>query len=453
MNTCRLYCALGLAAILLGLAPKRATAQQNDAPRTRPNVVLIIGDDMAYTDYGFMGHAVIRTPRLDRLARESRLFRRGYVTTALCSPSLASILTGLYPREHRITGNDPPLPRGVKAAQAEASAEFLASRRAMIAAVEAAPMLPRLLGKQGYLSFQTGKWWLGSYRTGGFTQGMTSGDPAKHGRHGDEGLAIGRRGMAPIFEFIDSARKRQAPFFVWYAPMLPHSPHNPPERLLALYRDKAPTLEIAKYWAMCTWFDETCGALLDFLADRGLAKDTIVIYLADNGWIQDPDHDRYAPRSKQSPYEGGLRTPILVRWPGVTVPSSSEIPVSEIDIAPTILKQAGIAPDPRMRGVDLLDDKAVRARSAVAGELFTHNAVELENPLASLRFRWIVEGDWKLIVPQPPLEAGSPELYNLAGDPGETRNHALDEPARLKRLRLALDHTLPNPITDSPSSR
>ena len=71
---------------------------------------------------------------------------------------------------------------------------------------------------------------------------------------------------------------------------------------------------------MCEWFDETCGQLLDFLDDRKIAENTIVIFLADNGWIQDPAADRYAPRSKQSPYDGGLRTPILVRWPGKVAP-------------------------------------------------------------------------------------------------------------------------------------
>ena len=98
--------------------------------------------------------------------------------------------------------------------------------------------------------------------------------------------------------------------------MMPHSPHNPPQRLLDKYRHKVPTLETAKYWAMCEWFDETCGQLLDSLESRKLTNNTIVVFLADNGWIQDPGADRYAPRSKQSPYDGGLRTPILVRWPG-----------------------------------------------------------------------------------------------------------------------------------------
>ena len=153
---------------------------------------------------------------------------------------------------------------------------------------------------------------------------------ACHRAGGDAaGLRVHRHGAGRI-----------APFFLWYAPMMPHSPHDPPERLLANYRDKAASLEIAKYWAMCEWFDETCGQLLDFIEMRKLADDTLVIFLADNGWIQDPEADRFAPRSKQSPYDGGLRTPILVRWPGKAAPRTCDIPVSAIDVAPTIRKAA-----------------------------------------------------------------------------------------------------------------
>ena len=110
---------------------------------TAPNVVLVIADDMGYRDFGFMGHPQIRTPRLDRLARQSLAFRRGYVTSSLCSPSLASILTGRYPHQHKITSNDPPLPPGVAAAAAARHPAFLAARREMIRYFDDLPTLPR----------------------------------------------------------------------------------------------------------------------------------------------------------------------------------------------------------------------------------------------------------------------------------------------------------------------
>src|SRR5439155_4846271 len=128
-----------------------------------------------------------------------------------------------------------------------------------------------------YRSLQTGKWWQGDYRHGGFTEGMTHGDPDRGGRHGDDGLKIGRETLQPIFDFIASARQQARPFFVWYAPMLPHQPHNPPERLLAHYRENTTSPDVARYWAMCEWTDETCGQVLDYL-DREDQGETTVVY-------------------------------------------------------------------------------------------------------------------------------------------------------------------------------
>jgi uncharacterized sulfatase len=405
-----------------------------------PNVVLIIADDMGWTDYGFMGHPHVRTPRLDRLAGQGLAFRRGYATTSLCSPSLASILTGRYPHQHKITSNDPPLLPGVDERLARRDPRFLAGRQEMIKAFDEMPTLPRLLAPKEYLSFQAGKWWGGSYQRGGFTHGMTHGDPARGGRHGDAGLAIGRQGIKPITLFIELARARKAPFFLWYAPMMPHQPHNPPDRLLAHYRGKAPTEEVAKYWAMCEWFDETCGELLDFLDAQNRSDNTLVIFLADNGWIQDPRADGYAPRSKQSPYDGGLRTPILIRWPGKVAPRTCDTPVGALDIAPTIVRAAGLELQPGMEGVDLLDEKAVSGRPAIFGEVFTHNAVQIHDPASSLRYRWAVEGDWKLIVPDRRNEpAGAVELFDVAHDPGEARNLAAEHRQKVVDMLVKLD--------------
>lgn len=427
MPSRRLVRALSLLLMLAG-----STAQAADRP---PNVVLIISDDQAYGDYSFMGHPQIRTPRIDRLAAESRTFRRGYVPSSLCSPSLATILTGRFPHEHGVTSNDPPLPQGKKGAAAQKSAEFRSGREAIVANFDRMASLPRLLGARGYVSFQAGKWWGGNFRHGGFTDGMSHGDPDRSGRHGDDGLTIGRKTMAPVTDFIDKAIADEKPFLVWYAPMLPHSPHNPPERLLAKFRDVAPSLEIAKYWACIAWFDETVGELLDHLDARKVAENTLVVYLADNGWIQDPDADRFAPRSKQSPYEGGLRTPILLRQPGTIAPKDSPALASSIDLLPTILRSCKIDPPAGLPGIDLNDEAQLSRRSAIFGEIFTHNAVDLADPAASLRYRWTIDGDWKLILPDPKNEPqAKPELYNLADDPKEATNLADREPRRVSDL-------------------
>ena len=99
---------------------------------------------------------------------------------------------------------------------------------------------------------------------------MTHGDPERGGRHGDQGLKIGRDGMKPITDFIDEATEAKKPFLLWYAPSLPHSPHNPPERLLEKYSQPGRAEDVAKYYAMCEWFDETCGELLGYLDEKSL---------------------------------------------------------------------------------------------------------------------------------------------------------------------------------------
>ncbi|MEZ0275056.1 MAG: sulfatase, partial [Roseimicrobium sp.] len=254
---------------------------------TPPNVVLIISDDHHWADYGFMGHAEVKIPHLDKLASQSLLFTRGYVPSSLCCPSLATIISGQYPHQNFITSNDPPGSSTGKLKQNDPA--FQEGREKFNKHMDQLNTLPRVLGKQGYLSFQTGKWWQGNFARGGFTHGMTKGS-----RHGDDGLKIGRETMQPMYDFMKMAKDEKKPFFVWYAPFLPHTPHNPPDRLLAKYKDKTPSLHVAKYWAMVEWLDETCGDLMKHLDDNGLAENTIVIYVSDNGWIQDPDAQKYA---------------------------------------------------------------------------------------------------------------------------------------------------------------
>jgi uncharacterized sulfatase len=270
---------------------------------------------------------------------------------------------------------------------------------------------------------------------------MTRGFPEPGGRHGDDGLTIGRDGLKPIFDFIQAAQQNEKPFFIWYAPFLPHTPHTPPQRLLDKYRDKVDSLPIAKYWAMCHWFDETCGQLLDYLDEQELRDNTIVLYVTDNGWINRTDRSAYAPRSKRSPNEGGIRTPIMVRYPPTIEPRrDDETLVSSIDLAPTILKACGLEPTDAMTGIDLLDSEALQARHQIYGEIFSHDVVDVERPAASLRYRWVIEENWKLIVPQPPLVIDEPpQLYDLSKDPHELNNVASRDATRVAAMKEALD--------------
>ena len=231
----------------------------------RPNIILIISDDQSWTDYGFMGHPAIETPNLDAFAKSSLCFTHGYASAPLCSPSLASLITGLYAHQHGVTGNDPAF----AFEGPHYSEEWLLTRKPLFDTLKAHfyqhKLLTQYLAEAGYRSLQTGKWWLGSWQEGHFDEGMTHGDPTKEGRHGDEGLKIGREGLNEIYDFIDDSRDLDKPFFVWYAPFLPHSPHTPPDSLLNKYLKKTDSEYIAKYWAMCEWFDQTCGELINYI--------------------------------------------------------------------------------------------------------------------------------------------------------------------------------------------
>jgi uncharacterized sulfatase len=381
---------------------------------------MIVGDDWGWTDFGFMGHPEVRTPHLDQLAKTGALFPNGYTPTSLCRASLATILTGRYAHEHRICCNDPP--DGV-------------ARDAMFPFIKDTPALPRLLAAAGYESFQSGKFWEGHFANAGFTAGMTT-----KGRHGDDGLVIGRQTLEPIYEFVGKAKR---PWFVWYAPMMPHEPHNPPERILKKYAREGRDPRLAKYWAMCEWTDETVGELLAGLEKRGLRKDLLVLFVVDNGWVQSvgppKKGDQFQTRSKNTPYESGVRTPVIVHRDGHTKAGKYADLVSTLDLAPTVLTACGAKVPDAMSGVNLLDaagGKGPLRRDAVFGEIYVHTAVKLEDPRANLTHRWVRVGDWKLIVPVK--EGGPVELFNLADDPNEKTNRADRNPEVVERLQQRL---------------
>lgn len=404
----------------------------------RPNIILIIADDHVWTHYGFMGHKIVKTPHLDRMAGESLLYTRGYATP-VCSPSLATLLTGLYPREHGITGND-LFAENRKAAQSLGS-----SRDPLRERLLANPLiLPKALSEAGYLTFQTGKLWNTSYEEVGFTHGMTK----ERSRHGGAGLTIGRNGMEPVYQFIGIARSADKPFFIWHAPLLPHDPHNPPEKFLKKYRGKGPTKHAEVYHAMVEWFDSTCGELDQWLEAKGLKENTVVLYLSDNGW--DPDHGYKGSRAKLTPYENGVRTPMFVRWPGKVEPRRDEQTLASIiDFVPTILNMAGVKPPAKLPGLDLRDRESMVARKSIFIEAYRHDIMDIGDPSKSLVGRAVIGGWSKLVLPGPQTHNGSKanfaslageiELFDLKSDPFEKNNVALERPEQVVRLKAIQD--------------
>ncbi len=432
------------------------------------NLVYIIADDQAYGDFGFLGSPDALTPHLDRLAAESARFPHGYVPSSLCSPSLAALLTGKYPHQSGLHYNHPP-PGNSAFNRMTSRQEYEQVRSRAFSLIRQQPTLPRMLARRGYACLQTGKFWEGHYRNAGFTHGMTifeprpgqdyggnrvlaSGELAAHG-NGDHGLAIGRETMQPIADFLDEFAHKQ-PFFIWYAPFLPHQPHDSPEHYHELHRQRGAAEHRIPYLASISQFDDTVGELLEMLATRGLTESTLVVFLSDNGWVPGEVREKRRPEefapiaeSKYSPFEGGLRTPILLSLPGKIPPATHPQPVNSIDLLPTVLAALNEAQAAaQFPGRSLW--KAARGQEKLAlepvfGAIYPGDASQLGAPSQDIAYRWVRYGEWKLIVPhsqqnQAPWKnfLTSPALFHLASDPDETRNLASDPQHQPRRQQL-----------------
>ncbi len=445
------------AAATCSFATSAFTQSRQIQKESKTNIVLIISDDQAWADYGFMGHPDIKTPHLDRLAANSLRFDRGYVATPLCRPSLASMVTGRFPAENGITAND--VTGGMFVINEKGKTVLLRGKREPLdkpvrERFHQLPSFVRRLTESGYLTHQSGKWWEGSYGDGGFTHGMTEGE-----RHGDKGLTIGRKGMQPVEQFIDHSLEEEKPFFLWYAPFLPHTPHDPPDRLLRKYQTDGRALDVAKYYAMIEWFDETCGELMGMLRTKGIYENTVVIYICDNGWApasttgdwpREHAFKGFAMRSKVSPYENGIRTPILVSWPGTVEPERVSGLAHSIDLFPTIAAIAGFEVPEDLSGINLLDLETVRERQTIFGSMHASHNMTVGDPDDTLQYLWCIEDEWKLLVRYQGKDTTEYKilhswdttpyrLFNLTDDPGEKNDLAVARPDIVERLRKKIE--------------
>jgi uncharacterized sulfatase len=475
-------------AILMGCTPwafvpteplaafqQQSAAQEPRPAQGRPNIVLIISDDQAYGDFGFMGSPDAHTPNIDRLAAASARYVNGYVPSSVCRPSLATILTGLYPHQHGIYFNHGP-PGNAAYNRMTSAEEYVRVRSREFGLIRRVDTLPRLLSEQlGYCTLQTGKFWEGHYRNAGFSHGLTifkavpgqpyggnrilaGGQRVAHG-NGDAGLRIGRETMQPIYDFIDDCGEN--PFLIWYAPFLPHQPHDAPPRFYERYRDRP---QVARhripYLASISQFDETVGALIDFVEKRGLALNTIFVFVSDNGWEPSPREFQKTPgqfehtrRSKRAPFDPGLRTPILIRFDGHIKPATHAGLASSIDVMPTLLHAVGLDKQAAaLPGVNLLPSATGRtlldADRTLFGAIYPGDAQTLDDASSNVAYRWARCGPLKLIVTHP-QQAPRPwgaylskdALFDVVRDPGETNNliGQADYDDQLAELRDLLD--------------
>lgn len=421
--------------------------------RSHPNVVMILADDQAYRDFGFMGNELVHTPNIDRLAARSARFINGYVPMSVCRPSLATLLTGLYPHQHGIHFNHPP--PGLRKMRKLTGQQYEATRATTDYLIQNVPTLPRILARHGYACLQTGKHWEGSYQTAGFRHGMTLGKPANrlgqvtgtrqqangdwvaHG-NGDAGLVIGRETMQPIYDFVDEFAGNQ-PFFVWYAPFLPHTPFDAPAKFRRLYDGKKIPEHLLPYYAEIARFDETVGELLQHLEKKSLIDNTFIIFVSDNGFRPNKTkHEQQNDRSKLSQYEDGLRTPILLSWPGHIKPAEHTELVHTVDLVPTILSNLCFNGEitARMKGKNLMPaalGAGVLPERPAFGAIYPNDARVLGAPSQHLRGRWMRSGDFKLLIPGPAKNPIAKALFNLKDDPHEQTN-LIDQPNQATRI-------------------
>ncbi len=368
------------------------------APATRPNIVLIIADDLAWDDLGAFGHPTIRTPHLDRLARDGMRFDRAFVTASSCSPSRSSLITGRYPHSTDAEQLHWPLPA--------AQITFVEQLRAA-----------------GYWTGAAGKWHLGEAVRGRFDV-VREADPAGYtlaanAKAGSTKMSMQQSGdiQSGCTDWVPllRARPRDKPFFAWLAALDPHrdyeekisdAPTRPENVIVPRHLPDTPAVraEFAAYYDEIERLDRFVGGVLGELEAQGVAGETLVVFLSDNG--------RAFPRDKTTVFDGGIKTPLIMRWPGRIAPGQM-CPqlISTVDLAPGFLAAAGLPPAPTIQGVSFLPLLTQPARP-IRPEIYAEqNWHDYEN-----RSRAVRTADFKLIVheyPDLPLTPGADALRSV----------------------------------------
>jgi N-acetylglucosamine-6-sulfatase len=435
-----------LALLAFAVIGTSAGAQQ---PK-RPNIVFIFSDDHRWDALGAAGNKAVHTPNLDRLAAEGIYFRQGTVHVPQCSPSRATLLTGLAPHQHGYYSNQHQRPDATK----REGFGF--------------PTLPLLLRMAGYRTVLVGKWHIfpDPWKCG-FSDVRTW-MPGGGGPYLDPPLAQGQsratkkvKGfITEIFvndaiDFLKGPAARDGPFFLWLATTAPHSPYAPnPEHVQQRYAAKAKTellppgfprdIKTGKwhvYYEAVTHLDEQVGRLLKVLKEQGLEDNTIVVFLGDNGYMM----GSRGWFGKVVPYEESVRVPFIIRAPKLAgFKGTSEAPVSSLDLPVTWLSIAGAKAPKDWPGRDLTPLLRGDKRHDVT-EAYCEWADTVSDKFGHLGYRLVRTPTHKLIVWD---KAGkSDELYDLTADPREMKN-LVNEPAARevrddlrRRLRLWMERT------------
>jgi arylsulfatase A-like enzyme len=412
------------------------------AAAERPNILLILADDHGYGDVSTYHTSDVQTSNIDRLAAEGMLFTRMRSNCTVCSPSRAALLTGRYPDRVGVPGV-------IRTHPGDSWGYFDPS----------VPTLADELKQAGYHTGIIGKWHLGLESPNtpnergfdhfhGFLGDMMD-SYTTHVRHGNNYLRLNQEAITPSGHATDlftawaadylreRAKNKQQPFFLYLAYNAPHFPIEPPEAFLQRVKNRAPTMDAKRALnvALVEHLDDGIGRVLAALQETGLDQNTMVAFTADNGGSlphaqnNDPWRD-----GKQSHYDGGLRVPFMVRWPGqIKAGSRSDYAGQSFDLFPTFLEAAGVAAASDLDAISLMS-------VLKGGEITTPRDLyfvrrEGGPAYGGRSYEAIIRGDWMLLQNDPysPLE-----LYNLKNDPAETRNLAATNKKVFNELSAAL---------------
>lgn len=368
---------LVFSALVLALLPLAASAAGYQSER--PNIILIIGDDQAWDDSSVYGHPNLMLPAQERLAREGMRYDRGFVTSSSCSPSRSSIITGRYPHNTDAEQLHWSIPEG------------------RLTFVE-------LLKASGYWTAAAGKWHLGEAvkqhfhvvkeaDVSGFQ--LPTGAAEKLGKFVQQMEGDARSGCDQWVPTLQSRPKDQ-PFFLWLGALDPHRPYDenirekpykPEDIVIPPYVIDHPSVrkDLALYYDEIARLDDYIGRVLDELDRQGIADNTLVMYMSDNG--------RPFVRDKTTLYDSGIRTPWLMRWPrGIRAGSTTKSVVSAVDLAPTFLELAGFKPSTLWEGrsfTRLFKNPQATVRKYAYAEKHWHDYEDQVRAVRSDRFKYL----------------------------------------------------------------
>lgn len=394
-------------------------------PPGRPNVLFIVADDLGYGDLGVYGSKVIATPNLDRLASQGMRFTQFYTNGPICTPTRVSLLTGRYPQRFGLYGG------------LEADSSWGLPTGTVT--------LPQLLRDVGYETMHVGKWHVGHAKAAfrplamgfdgffGFLHAhhlpKTYHDPLMRRNEEPEEVRPGYLTDLLAAEAETFLRRRAqfgAPFFFNLWTFSPHKPLQPPPR----WAERYPETVEGRYAALVSALDENVGRLLAVLDETGLASDTLVLFLSDNGGARSVHEGRNGPMrgGKNQLLEGGIRVPLIVRWPGrIAAGVVCDALVASFDLFPTIAEIAGVdLTDVPIDGRNLMTLLGGGADN-FEGPLFWQDVFAGEPRFAVRRGRWKLHS-----------EKGNTTLYDLRDDPGETTDLAASRPEIV--VDLAAEH-------------